>query len=129
MKIKKFKIRIRDPHLSPEEDFKNRLINSLKPATNTDKDYDLVLSLPNISWIPRILSKEKIRIIQAVKEKKPESIYKLSKILGRAHTNVYKDVMELAGFGIIVLKKVKKKGQKRETISPEYHWDGFDIAV
>ena len=68
-------------------------------------------------------------MIQAIKDAKPESIYQLAKLLGRVQANVHKDVQELAGLGIIELKKVRKIGQKRESLHPEYNWDGFDIAV
>ena len=36
---------------------------------------------------------------------------------------------ELAQLGIIELKRTRKEGQKRESLQPEYNWDGFDIAV
>ena len=37
--------------------------------------------------------------------------------------------LALASLGIIELKRTKKKGQKRESLQPEFNWDGFDIAV
>jgi predicted transcriptional regulator len=68
-------------------------------------------------------------MIQMIREKRPDSIYHLAKLLGRTTANVQRDVRELADLGIIELKKAKKKGQKREVVTPEYNWDGFDIAV
>jgi predicted transcriptional regulator len=58
-----------------------------------------------------------------------ETSYQLAKLLGRATPNVQKDVHDLAEYGIIELKKIKKKGLKRTSLQPEYNWDGFDIAV
>jgi len=55
--------------------------------------------------------------------------YQLAKLLDRSATNVKKDVDELAKLGILELKKVRTKNQKREALQPEYNWDGFDIAV
>lgn len=64
-----------------------------------------------------------------VRDQKPESIYRLAKLLDRAPGNVKKDVDELAAFGILQLKTKRTKEQGREAIQPEYNWDGFDIAV
>ena len=50
-------------------------------------------------------------------------------MLGRAQSNVQKDVHELAELGILELERSVKKGQKKETVQPKFEWDGFDIAV
>lgn len=127
MKIKRFKIKIQN-----HAQFRDDVIKTWKAAERGEEResaYDLVLSFPDLSWLAKILSPERLRIIQTIREQKPESIYQLAKILGRATTNVQKDVHALAEFGILELKIVKKKGQKRESLRPECHWDGFDIAV
>lgn len=64
-----------------------------------------------------------------VRDMRPESIYQLAKLLERTPVNVKKDVDELAKLGILKLKKKRTKEQGRESIQPEYNWDGFDIAV
>lgn len=129
MKAKRFKVYI-EPGM---EGFTQRFLAEWKAAENRKPSpsagYDLILSFPDISWIPKIFSPERIRIMQAVKEFKPESVYQLAKILNRAPSNVQKDVTELAELGILELKKYRKKGQKRECVKPEYRWSGFDIAV
>lgn len=126
MRARKFKIKIQKFEQSGESFIKTwKLAEKNK---NIKTEYDLVLGFPDLSWISKVLSPERVRIIQAVRDKKPESIRQLSKILGRAQPNVQKDVQELADLGIIELKKMKKTGN-RESIQPEYNWDGFDIAV
>ena len=127
MKIRKFKIKIQgDTH------FRDDVIKTWKAAEKRklhEDGYDLVLSFPDISWLSKIFSAERIRLIQAIRDQKPESLYQLAKLLGRALPNVHRDVHELAEYGIVELKKVRKKGQKRESLHPEYNWDGFDVAV
>ena len=129
MKAKKFRICI-EPDL---EGFKQWFLSSWKSAENREPnpsaEYDLVLSFPDISWLPKILSTERIRIIQTIRELKPESVYQLAKYLNRATPNVQKDVTELAEMGIVELKKYRKKGQKRSCVRPLFKWSGFDIAV
>ena len=127
MKTRKFKIRIRGEDESPGENFKRQLKRSLK--SSSDSEYDLVLTLPDLAWLGKIFSPERMRLIQCVRNRKPESVYSLAKLLARTHSNVFKDVQELAELGVLELKRVKKPGQQRETVQPAYNWDGFDVAV
>ena len=127
MKAKRFKIKIQS-----FDQVKKDFVKALKLASkgqSSEPGYDLVLSLPDAAGIAKVLSPERIRIIQTVRDRKPESIRQLAKMLDRAQSNVQKDVQELVQLGVIDLKKVRKKGQKRESLQPEYNWDGFDIAV
>jgi len=132
MKVKKFKIRILHGKDTAAQAFKREGSAEWALASKgklPESAYDLEITFPDISWLAKIFSPERIRMIQMIKEARPESIYALAKMLGRVHTNVHKDVHDLAKMGIVELKKVKKKGQKREVLHPEYNWDGFDIAV
>ncbi len=128
MKVKRVKIKIES-----YQNFKAGVIDDFKRAqkrqSSRDAGYDLVVSLPDLSYLGKILSIERLRLLKAIKDHKPESIYQLAKVLNRAISNVQKDVSELAEYGIIELKKKRKKGQNRETVEPHYKWDGFDIAV
>jgi predicted transcriptional regulator len=134
MKIRKFRIRIITAKTDKDifEQFKEDAKKEWKLAGKNKLPasvYDLEITFPNVSYLAKIFSPERIRLIQAIKSAKPESIYQLAKLLGRVHTNVHKDVQELSELGIIELKKTRKSGQKRESLYPEYNWDGFDIAV
>jgi predicted transcriptional regulator len=127
MKLKKFKIKIQSV-----DQFRDDVITTWKAAESgalSGDDYDVTLSFPDLSWLSKIFSPERLRLIQTIRYQKPESIYQLAKMLGRASSNVQKDIHELAEYGIVELKKRRKKGQKREYLSPECNWDGFDIAV
>jgi predicted transcriptional regulator len=127
MKVRKFKIKIQNA-----SGFREDVIKAWKAAEKRkvyEEGYDLVISFPDISWLSKIFGAERIRMIQAIRDQKPESLYQLAKFLGRSLPNVHRDVHELAEYGIVELKKVRKKGQKRESLHPEYNWDGFDVAV
>lgn len=127
MKTKRFKVKIQNFEQSGREFAK--AWKTAEKGKLYESGYDLILAFPDLSWISRVLSPERVRMIQAIRDKKPESIRQLSKILNRAQQNVQRDVQDLAQLGIIELKKTRKKGQKRESLQPEYNWDGFDIAV
>jgi predicted transcriptional regulator len=90
---------------------------------------ELTLSFDDLSMVAKVLSKERLRLLQIVKEKKPASVNQLAILLGRSQQNVHKDVHYLAELGILDLKKNRKKGSKKEAVQPEFHWDGFAIAV
>ena len=127
MKVRKFKIKVQS-----YAQFSDDVVKMWKAAEQRklhEDKYDLVLSFPDLSSLSKVLGAERLRIIQTVRDRKPESIYQLAKMLGRALPNVHRDVHELAEYGIIELRKTPKKGQKRESLQPEYNWDGFDIAV
>jgi hypothetical protein len=69
---------------------------------------------PQLSQIKRLrqlLSKEKIKIIHTIKEKKPSSIYELAKILKRNFKAVRQDLRLFENFGLIELKKEKIKNR------------------
>ena len=63
-----------------------------------------------------IFTDSRIRIIQLLKEKKPESIYALAKLLNRDFKNVYEDVMFLAEVGVIGIKESKNGRHQKQPI-------------
>ena len=64
-----------------------------------------------------------------IQNRHPESIYQLAKMLNRYLANVQRDVYDLERYGILELKKMKKKDSKRASVKPCFDWSGFDIAV
>ena len=127
MKLRKFKIKIQSSNQYFDE-FKKTWKNAAKKQ-KMDDEFELVLSFSNISQLNKVFSAQRLRIIAAIKRKKPNSIRELSKILDREQSNVQRDVQELANLGVIQLRRIKKIGQKRESLRPEYPWDIFEITV
>jgi predicted transcriptional regulator len=132
MKVRKFKIRILKPGESGMKSAMRGFVAAWKAAEKSslrENPYDLVLTFPDMSGLAKIFSPERLRLIMTVRDQKPESIYRLAKLLARAPSNVKKDVDELAELGVLELKKRRTKEQGRRAVQPEYNWDGFDIAV
>jgi len=63
-----------------------------------------------LSSLRQILSKEKAKILDAIKYKEPKSIYALAKMLGRPFKATMDDIKLLERFGFILLVKEKTKG-------------------
>ncbi len=64
-----------------------------------------------IDSFKKMISKEKARMIDCIKYKKPSSIYSLAKILGRPFKAVFDDAKLLERFGIINFIEEKKNGR------------------
>jgi len=80
---------------------------SNKKVKKEDYDFD------GISSLHKLLNKEKARLIDCIKYKKPISIYSLAKTLERPFKAVTDDVNLLKRFGIIELIKERTKNRVR----------------
>ena len=80
-----------------------------------------------ISIVRSLLSNEKAKIIHAIKEKNPASIYILAKGLGRDFKAVRKDIKSLEHFGIIRLEKSGKGSRK--SLKPVLSLDSLQINI
>ncbi len=129
MKLKKFKIKIQTSKQTLDEFEKTWKIISVNKGNRTKSDDDIVLCFADLSMVSKVLSTERLRIIQTIRKNKPTSVNQLAQMLERSQANVHKDVHYLAKLGILDLKKIRKPGKKSESIQPEFNWDGFDIAV
>ena len=54
--------------------------------------------------IAKILTSERIRLLQIVREKNPESISELAHLLDRSQSNVSNDIKYLEGIGLLELE-------------------------
>ena len=75
----------------------------------------------------KLLSNEKAKILNAIKNQKPESIYSLAKILKRDFKAVNQDVKLLKKFGFIDLKP--EISGKRKRLKPEIIIDTLQINI
>lgn len=74
-----------------------------------------------------LLSNEKARVLNVIKNRKPNSIYELAKILKRDFKSVNGDVKALEKFGF--LDMVAEKTGKRERLKPVLAVDSMYIHV
>ena len=82
----------------------------------------------SVEDMQKFLSPERIRLLKAVHEKKPKSIYELAKMLKRDRKNVTEDVKMLEGVGLIERKAIKRGKEKVELVV-DYDRIQMDIAV
>jgi len=82
-----------------------------------------------VSELRTALNNEKARIMHAVKNNNPESVYKLAKILGRDFQSVRKDVLLLQKLGFLSLEKEYGKHGKRRSLRPVLSLDKLQINI
>ena len=75
----------------------------------------------------QLLSNEKAKVLNTIKDKNPESIYQLAKLLGRDFKAVSHDVKILERFGFIELKPATKG--KRKKLKPVMAIDSLQINI
>ncbi len=126
MKPRKFRIAIQSPKKTLDDFEKTWKRIESKTSKQDDAD-DVVLYFSDSSQIAKILSPERLRLIQMIQDEKPLSVTKLAQLLDRAQANVQRDVTFLAGLGILDLKK--KKSLKNDLVQPQFNWSGFDIDL
>jgi predicted transcriptional regulator len=79
----------------------------------------------NLKEMRRVLTEKRLELLKAVKDKKPQSVYALAKLLHRDLKNVLQDVEYLRGVGII---DVQETGDKKV---PLVRFDKitFEVAI
>ena len=80
-----------------------------KKTSTNKKDYDF----SGVYALRQLLTKEKARILEVIKNEKPNSLYDLAKKLGRNFKSVYGDVKLLERFGFISIAEEKTKNRIR----------------
>ena len=82
-----------------------------------------IVSFETVEVMREILTKERLRILKAVREKEPKTIYALAKLLHRPYANVYNDVKRLAQMGLIDL------GKERGVSRPKAKYERLNISI
>lgn len=57
----------------------------------------------------KILTKERLRMLRVIHEKKPKSISELAKLLNRDRRNVVSDLNYLEGFGLVEIEEIESE--------------------
>ena len=79
----------------------------------------------NLKEMRRVLTEKRLQLLKAVKDKKPQSVYILAKMLHRDLKNVLQDIEYLRELGIIEVE------QTRDKKIPFVHFDkiSFEVAI
>jgi len=110
VKTKKIKIKTLDESLT---DFKKAFRKASKGKGKAAKSKTYFSSLEAAR---KILTKERFKLLKAIKTLKPKSIYEVAKALNRDFKNVSTDIKFLAEMGLIELKASTGNRKQRKPI-------------
>jgi len=120
MKAKKAKI-----VLQPLDSIKSEWTAALSGKVKSMPQDDEII-VTGLETIAKIFSKTRMKILQAIITRKPQSIYELAKIVERDFKNVYADVQFLNDVGLI---KLKDTGDSRKGLKPIAKYSGIELDL
>ena len=102
-------------------DHLNKLFNKVKEGEINESEPHKIVSRTTED-IGKILTRERIRLLHVIREKKPESISELARILDRKESNVHNDLTFLEVLEI-------KEGRNHIKKIPVVDYDALHITV
>ena len=123
MRVREIKIEVKP--LDEEIKDLTSKIEEISKGKKINKEEKIIFN--SIEDLRKFLTPERIRLIHIIKTKKPHSIYKLAKLLGRDRKSVTIDLDILKAIGLIDLKK--KSIEKRITMIPKVNYSRINIAI
>jgi len=123
MKLKDIEIKV----MSDEAygDHLDKLFEDLRAGKPTGKRKSKIVARTPED-VSKILTNERIRLLQVIREKKPESISELARLLNRSQSNVSNDVKYLEGIGLLELEEKKDPVMHKK---PVVNYDAVRITV
>ena len=82
----------------------------------------------SIDTMRAVLTNNRLLVLRTIKERSPNSVYELAKILGRDLKNVNQDLKLLAEMGLVVLEK-REDDKKRVVPHVDYNKILLEIPV
>lgn len=124
MKIKNIKISIKSTEAFLEE--AKSTMKKIMAGEKVSRKKGLYFE--NLDAMRKVLTPKRLELLHTVKEKRPQSIYELARVMNRDLKNVTQDLAFLERLGLVELKKTKDKRAKT-TPSVEYDKILLEIAV
>ena len=122
MKVKEIKVVIR-----PLEEDLEEVVDAFRKVEGREEFKDEKIVVDNLDDLRKILTPERIRILQVIKNGKPNSIYELSKLLERDRSAVMRDLEFLNKLGFVEFKEERWK--KRKSKKPIVPYDEIEVSI
>ena len=103
----------------------NQLFEDIRAGKTTEKQKPKIIARTPDD-VSKILTNERIRLLQVIREKKPESISELARFLNRSQSNVSNDVNYLEGIGLLEFEEKKDPVLHKK---PVVNYDAVRITV
>lgn len=122
MEIKKINIGIK----SEEQLFKNFAATFKKAQLGEKIEKKKGIFFENISALRAFITPKRIELIRVIHHQKPESAYKLAKLVERDIKSVMTDLTILESLGLLELRREEKD---REKVRPFVGYDSLQVEI
>lgn len=85
------------------------------------------VSFSSLEAVRNFLTEKRLEILRTVREKNPQSVYELAKLVGRNFPSVLKDVEILTKHGLLKLTRVKHS--PRRAVHPSVSYDAINLWI
>jgi len=122
MKVKRIEIEVK-PFKADEKD----VAEAFKKISKGEKIREDKIVVESLDELRKVLTKERIRLLHAIKTKKPKSVYDLSLMLERDRKAIITDLEILKRLGLV--KIAKRRTMKRIRTVPTVPYTKIDVAI
>ena len=106
-----------------KEFFRNVEQKLKKPLSMTEHTE---IYVENVNVFRKMLTEERLRLLICIKERKPESVYAVAKMLKRDRSNVIADLTMLANLGFVELNEERGSRMMTRPVTP---YDKIEISI
>ncbi|MBI5884161.1 MAG: hypothetical protein HZB91_13785 [Elusimicrobia bacterium] len=85
------------------------------------------VSFTSLEAARNFLTPKRLQAIRLIKEKAPESIYRLAKLAGRSFPSMLRDVNLLSRHGLVKLRRIP--ASPRRSVHPEVGYDAINLWI
>lgn len=121
MKIKRVKIEIKSLDNALKE--AGEVFDRLSKGEHVQKKQAVYFS--NLQEMRKVLTEKRLELLKIIKDKKPSSVYELSKMVKRDLKNVLQDLTYLKELGLVEIKETKDK----KIPLVDYTRIAFEVAI
>ena len=122
MKIKKIRIKSKEEFSDELRSVARAIDRGVAPKKAVTGEF-----FESLDAVRVILTDKRLELWRAIRDKKPESISMLAKLVGRGFKAVYRDLLLLESLGLITFKKTK--GKRGDLQAPVSLVDELQLAV
>ena len=96
----------------PMEEDLEEIVDAFKRVERGEEFHEEKIVVENLDVLRKILTPERLRILQVIRNERPGSIYELAKLLDRDRAAVVRDLEYLQQLGLVEFEE-EKHGKRR----------------
>jgi len=122
MRVKEIKVVVR-----PLDEDLEEVVEAFRRVERGEEFAEEKIVVSNLDDLRKILTDERIRVLQVIKSENPSSVYELAKLLGRDRAAVIRDLEILRNLGLVEF--VEERKGRRKVKRPVVPYDEIDVSI